>query len=176
MTVPRVPGGSADASRARLAGRVLPAAAVVLAVFAYLSSGVDRLVLAVVAVSMALLGGLVATRGSRVQGPIRWATALFGCVVMVGGLALMIGGVWLMTLGSFALLAGLVAVPAGIAPLAWGFMLVQTALAAPASEPLDLDAARRSEAVRRFDAMHGPRAGGAPPPAPRPAPPAAEGE
>lgn len=149
----------------RLARQVLPLAAVILAAAAILGSGLDRVTFGVVAVSLALMAGLVVARGRRAEGPIRWITALFGAFVLTAGLAVLAGGIWLLTLGSYALLMGLVAVPLSLAPLAWGAMLVQVALAGPTAEPIDLDTARRSDAVRRFDALHRPGRG-----AGRPAP------
>lgn len=89
---------------------------------------------------------------------LRWASAAVGAVLLLGGVALMGVGVWFLFLGSFAILGGLVAIPLGLGAGTWGYSLLAVALSGGApARPLDLDEARRSDAVRRFDELHRPR-------------------
>lgn len=149
-----------DTGLVRLAGRVellLGLVAVALAWEAFTGPGLSRLLSGAGAVVLVLMLALARARGTPLEKPLQVLGALAGLTLSLGGVGIMALGVWFLTLGSFALLMGLVLVPVGLAVGAWGYGLLGVALAGRGpSREVDLEAARRSEAVRRFDALHRP--------------------
>lgn len=151
-----------------LARRVEVLLYLVIPVFLYQAvtgGGIERILFGTSAVGLTLI--LLLHRFVGVPGHtlLRWVAGVAGAVFLVGGVGLLGVGIWFMTLGSFAILMGMMAVPLSVGLGAWGYTLLASALADPGrrrSLAVDLDAARRSEAVRRFDALHRPP--GAPPP------------
>ncbi|GMV07824.1 MAG: hypothetical protein AMXMBFR53_40990 [Gemmatimonadota bacterium] len=152
---------SSDPRLVVLARRVEPwlwLTALLMAYAAVTDGGIAALLYGPAAVGLALMLALHRYAGVPGHALLRWASAAVGAVLLLGGVALVGVGVWFLFLGSFAILGGLVAIPLGLGAGTWGYSLLAAALsgAAPA-RPLDLDEARRSDAVRRFDELHRPR-------------------
>ena len=126
------------------------------------SPGFGRLIWGPWAVGLALMLGMHRVRGGPMRTLLQWISGLVGLALVLGGLALLAFGILLLTRGSFGILGGLAAVPISMAVSVWGAWLLFAALADPERDrrfEVDLEAARRSPAVQRFDALHGPRGG-----------------
>ncbi len=127
---------------------------------AVVSPGVGRLIWGPWAVGLALMLGMHRVRGGPMRTLLQWISGLFGLALVLGGLALLAFGILVLTRGSFGILVGLAAIPISMAVSVWGAWLLFAALADPARDrrfDVDLEAASRSPAVQRFDALHDPR-------------------
>lgn len=151
-----------DASMRRLARRVELALLVILGVMVYASitgSTVERLLTVPTALGLGIVLLMNRYRGLPGFRVLRWLAGIAGSVLLLGGIALFGAGVWLVVLGSFGILLGMVVVPLSLGMGAWGYTLLATALWRPdlrRSQEIDLEKARRSPAVRRFDRLHRP--------------------
>jgi len=142
------------------------------------SNGMERLLFGPAAVGLGLT--LVLHRFVGVPGRtiIRWVAGLVGLAFVVGAFGLLGGGIFLMTRGGFGILAGLVALPLSLGLGVWGYTVLAAALSDPERarrSTVDLERARTSPAVKRFDAMYGPGAQRGPAPAPPSAQPDVDG-
>ena len=136
---------------------VLLATLAILAYQAVVDPGLSRILYGASALGLGLTLLLARARGKPLERPLQILGAVAGAGLLLGGIGLMGASVWLLTVGSYAILMGLVLIPLGLGVGAWGYTLLGVALSGKkASTEVDLDVARKSEAVRRFDALHRP--------------------
>lgn len=104
---------------------ILPgfATAAVFAMGAIASTGLERLMLAVVAVMFTLVLLLIRSRGTSWHGAVRVATAFFGALATGGGTLGVLAGGWLFFQGGMGILAGAVVVPVAAMLTALGWVL-----------------------------------------------------
>lgn len=148
---------------ARRAEPVLWLAALLLLYAGVVSTGLERLLYIPAGVSLGLTLALHRYAGVPGYSLLRWLSALTGLALATGALGILLLGILLFTRGSFGILGGLMAVPiaVGMGAAGWSLLIV-TMSRRPGAQAMDidLDAARASEAVKRFDALHRPGAPG----------------
>ena len=93
------------------------------AIGAIASTGLERLMLAVVAVMFTLVLLLIRARGTSWHGAVRVATAFVGVLVIGGGILGALAGAWLFLQGGVGLLTGAVVVPVAAMLTALGWVL-----------------------------------------------------
>lgn len=105
--------------------------------------------------------------GSPVEIALRWAAGLTGLVILLSALGLAIGAayVFIVAQGSGAsmgmewlLLIAAVPLSLGVGVPGYTLLMMGATGRRKQNHQIDLDTARNSEAVRRFDAMYGPGA------------------
>ena len=92
------------------------------------STGLDRLLMAPLALTCAVVALLLHFHGRPGIGVVRILAGLAGVLVMLAGLAAGALGVALTMAGGFGLIAAVVLVPAAFLFVMWGWMLVRLGL------------------------------------------------
>jgi hypothetical protein len=132
---------------------------------AYASPGVGRVLSGATAVGLTFMALMRRFAGRRGYGFVSLLAGLAGTALLLAAVGLLVAGLWLFAAGSFGILGGLVALPLSLGVGVWGWSLLGMALGPdPAAtwREIDEEKARRSPAVRRFDALHAPRLPSAP--------------